>query len=521
MKSKLFLFILIKVFLILNLFGQKRTTGFIKTASGLEYRIIKKNTKGEKIKQSALIFINYQSKLNNDSVFDSNNTSNFSYLVGESEGLKGWDEALSLLRVGDSAVFILPPHLAYKDKKVGSKLKSATITFEVKILKQISLFLESNKTNDTIIVSDGVSKVISHKGSEVQVPADCYVTLEFTGYIKTPEGFKRVFESSYIEGKKAYFQLNGGVFIKGLDEGIATMKVGEKSTFIISPEKGYGKEKKGLIPPNSVLYYDVHLQQIYNPFKDYPLHDSLFSIKNFYLYKDTLCIPSKLDEESVMQFDMLVYTKNNKNIRKIIFDSQYKKQKSFMLFNSKIFCKEFVESLKQFNSGERGLILLNGQKCPQFYSKSGKLSDGKVYVQIENISMFKYPFFPSPKADTILLEGGLKYLAVKDEVTNSGIPFTDSCSIDILYTGYYLKNGKKNIFSTTRELNRPLTFEFGSSSIIKGLALGSAKMKKGEARILFIPYQLAYGSKGVPEAGIPPETDLIFEIEAINVYNKK
>jgi FKBP-type peptidyl-prolyl cis-trans isomerase len=45
-------------------------------------------------------------------------------------------------------------------------------------------------------------------------------------------------------------------------------------------------------------------------------------------------------------------------------------------------------------------------------------------------------------------------------------------------------------------------------------------MRNKEARIVVIPYQLAYGEKGIPDANIPAKTDLIFEIEALKITTK-
>jgi FKBP-type peptidyl-prolyl cis-trans isomerase len=144
---------------------------------------------------------------------------------------------------------------------------------------------------------------------------------------------------------------------------------------------------------------------------------------------------------------------------------------------------------------------------------------GLIYAQVDNIRILNYPFFPNTSKDTVFLDDKLKYLVVNKGDQNSP-EFTDSCTIDLLYTGYYIKDGKKNIFSTSRELRKPLHFNYGSTLIIKGLTLATNKMRNKEARIVVIPYQLAYGEKGIPDANIPAKTDLIFEIEALKITTK-
>ena len=57
------------------------------------------------------------------------------------------------------------------------------------------------------------------------------------------------------------------------------------------------------------------------------------------------------------------------------------------------------------------------------------------------------------------------------------------------------------------------------AQMIQGFKEGLKFLKEGDEAFLFIPYQLAYGDKGV--RGIPPKSNLIFEIEVISVIPPK
>jgi FK506-binding protein 1 len=81
------------------------------------------------------------------------------------------------------------------------------------------------------------------------------VTVHYTG--KLLNG--KVFDSSVSRGKPFTFKLGVGQVIKGWDEGVAQMSVGQHAKITCPPDYAYGNQDvgNGLIPPNSTLIFDV------------------------------------------------------------------------------------------------------------------------------------------------------------------------------------------------------------------------------------------------------------------------
>lgn len=96
--------------------------------------------------------------------------------------------------------------------------------------------------------------IVGGKTSDVAKNGDV-VSIHYTGTLEN--GIK--FDSSLDRGQPFEFTLGVGQVIRGFDQGILGMKVGEKKRIVISPEDGYGNKEVGSIPPNSTLIFDVEL----------------------------------------------------------------------------------------------------------------------------------------------------------------------------------------------------------------------------------------------------------------------
>ncbi|ORM42049.1 Peptidyl-prolyl cis-trans isomerase B1 [Babesia sp. Xinjiang] len=113
----------------------------------------------------------------------------------------------------------------------------------------------------------GVVKTILTEALCDETPENGHeVEVHYTG--KLESGL--VFDSSHKRNATFKFLLGTGNVIKGWDVGVASMKLGEKSLFVIQPEYGYGAAGAGTsIPPNSVLYFEIELLNSRPKPKDY------------------------------------------------------------------------------------------------------------------------------------------------------------------------------------------------------------------------------------------------------------
>jgi FKBP-type peptidyl-prolyl cis-trans isomerase len=103
-------------------------------------------------------------------------------------------------------------------------------------------------------------------------------------------------------------------------------------------------------------------------------------------------------------------------------------------------------------------------------------------------------------------------LQIIDVMEGTGDTVPENATITAHYTGALCKDG--TIFQSSHDFGKPVAF--GLNQVIAGWTKGVPGMKVGGVRRLIIPSAMAYGSVRAA-ANIPPNSDLVFDIELVSI----
>jgi len=238
------------------------TKGMVTTVSGLQYKVTEK-TEGVQAKNGDIVKVHYTGKLVDGIKFDSSldRDQPLSLLLGVGMVIKGWDEGIALLKVGEKATFVIPGDIGYGEGGSGVLIgPNETLVFDVELVE-----IAATEPFDTLGIKVNVTEsglkyyVLKSNSDGKKSVVGKPVLVSYSGYFE--DGKK--FDTSWNPRK--YFQplkfvLGQGQVIKGWDEAVALMHVGERMRFVVPSNLAYGeKGYPGAIPPNSTLIFDIEL----------------------------------------------------------------------------------------------------------------------------------------------------------------------------------------------------------------------------------------------------------------------
>jgi len=110
----------------------KEKSGVITTDSGLQYEVIKEG-EGESPQATSRVKVKYKGTLLDGTVFDESGDEAVEF--GVDQVIKGWTEALQLMKPGAKWKLYIPPALAYGERGSGNKIgPNSLLTFEVELV---------------------------------------------------------------------------------------------------------------------------------------------------------------------------------------------------------------------------------------------------------------------------------------------------------------------------------------------------------------------------------------------------
>ncbi len=112
----------------------KKKEGVKTTASGLQYKVVKEGT-GPTPKETDTVVTNYRGTTIDGTEFDSSYKRNEPATFPVNRVIKGWTEALQLMKVGSKYQLFIPAALAYGERGAGRDIgPNATLIFDVELL---------------------------------------------------------------------------------------------------------------------------------------------------------------------------------------------------------------------------------------------------------------------------------------------------------------------------------------------------------------------------------------------------
>lgn len=224
-------------------------------ANGLEIVWLEKS-EGEAIKNGDVLMINYKVRLKDSTIIDGNhlvyNKSALPYIVGFGLQPKGWDIALSHLKIGDFARIKIPAELARGKKGIKNLIpENADNYLTIRVLSKRKpnreidgtkvWILEENKNNKTLFGEDN--------------------TVVFHTTISSPSS--PLYFNSYADSNPFELKLEDHGTVPGLKKALINAKKGDRMFVLVPSSEAYGtKGYLDIVKPNEDLFFNLLVMDV-------------------------------------------------------------------------------------------------------------------------------------------------------------------------------------------------------------------------------------------------------------------
>jgi peptidylprolyl isomerase len=240
---------------------------FIQLPSGLQYRVDAEGD-GPGAEMGNVVTVHYTGALASGEEFDSSaGRAPFSFLLGATQVLAGWDEGIAGMKRGEKRRLIIPPQLGYGEQGFQGVIPpNATLTFDVEV---VAIDGPSPETPPEVEGEEnelerGLKTIDIIDGDGAEAATGSTVVVHYTGWLEA-DGTR--FDTSFADGSGASpafsFQVGSGDVIDGWDLGLPGMKEGGTRRLIIPSALAYGPEgRQPTIPGDATLIFDIHLLDV-------------------------------------------------------------------------------------------------------------------------------------------------------------------------------------------------------------------------------------------------------------------
>ncbi|KAG2692399.1 hypothetical protein I3843_08G051600 [Carya illinoinensis] len=348
--------------------------------------------------------------------------------------------------------------------------------------------------------SSGIKKKLLNQGQGWETPdLGDEVTVHCVGTLLDGT----TFESTRQRDEPITIKL--GQVVSGLDHGIITMKKGETALFTLPPELAYGDAGNGIIPPSSVVRFEVQLVSwitVVDVRKDGGI------IKKIMEKGEGNLGPGDLDEVLVkyrvaLDDGTIVAETPEEGVEFYVKDGHL--------------CPALPEAIKTMKRGEKVKLVVQ----PQYASvEEGRDASNGVHMiphsSLLNIDIELVSFKP-----VIDVTGDFKVLKKILKEGEGALVANEGATVTISYMAR-LEDGtvfeKKGI-----DGEKPLEFITDEEQVVSGLDRAVATMKKGERAILTIHPDFGFGSSEARRdlAVVPPASNVVYEVEVLELMKEK
>lgn len=226
----------------------------VPNTSGNLFKTVLEDGTGKKPSNKSKVTVSYKGTLADGSVFDSSD--DFEFTIGMGQVIKGWDQGVATMRVGERAILRCLPEYAYGARGHPPTIPAnATLNFEVG-LKAWS------KSEDVSLEKDkSVMKDIQEEGRNWERPDyEAEVTLNVTVFTGSEETGDKV---EVARREDWTFEFGDTPLPSGLDAALLSMKEGESAFVRVDGRRVVAFPAFG-ITEGAQVSYDVHVKAFTN-----------------------------------------------------------------------------------------------------------------------------------------------------------------------------------------------------------------------------------------------------------------